>query len=84
MRNAVSFAALFVFFCVAFVSITKADTVPGIVINAIRNQNTLQSGATFYVSSGTVRNVNVNVLKFSDGTTQTTAATGGETVVGPV
>jgi hypothetical protein len=43
----------------------------------INNQNTLQSNATFYVSSGTVRNLNTNSLKFSDGTTQVTAAVSG-------
>jgi len=42
----------------------------------IRNQNTLQSGATYYVSSGTVTNLNTTTLKFNDGTTMTTAASG--------
>lgn len=43
----------------------------------IQNQNTLQTPATFYVSSGTVTNLQTKTLKFSDGTTQVTAATGG-------
>src|SRR6266446_4544934 len=43
----------------------------------IVNQNTLQSGATFYVSSGTVVNFNTTNLKFADGTTLTTASGGG-------
>src|SRR5882724_9082049 len=47
----------------------------------IAKQNTLQSGATFYVSSGTVINLNTTNLKFADGTTLTTA-TGGGTITG--
>lgn len=43
----------------------------------IQSQNTLQPNATFYVSSGTARNFNTNAIKFSDGTTQVTAATSG-------
>lgn len=43
----------------------------------IQNQNTLQSNATFYVSSGTVKNVNVSTITFSDGSRQTTAAISG-------
>jgi hypothetical protein len=43
----------------------------------ILNQSTLQSGATFYVSSGTATNLNTTTLKFNDGTTQITAAAGG-------
>src|SRR5262249_50965821 len=39
----------------------------------ILNQNALQSGATFYVSSGTAVNFNTTALKFADGTSQTTA-----------
>lgn len=42
--------------------------------NFIRSQNTLQPGATFYVSSGTVVNVNVTTITFSDGTMQATSA----------
>ena len=42
----------------------------------INNQNTLQQGATFYVSSGTVTNLQTTTLKFNDGTTMTTAASG--------
>src|SRR5258708_4931342 len=40
----------------------------------IINQNMLQSGATFYVSSGTATNFNTTTLKFADGTTQTTSS----------
>lgn len=47
----------------------------------IYNQNFLQPGATFYVSSGTVRNLNTNTLKFADGTSQTTANGGGNPVI---
>jgi hypothetical protein len=43
----------------------------------IQNQNVLQQGATFYVSSGTITNLQTTNLKFNDGTIQTTAATGG-------
>jgi len=39
-------------------------------------QATLQSGATFYTSSGTVVAMNVTSLKFADGTTMTTASSG--------
>ena len=42
----------------------------------INNQNTLQQGATFYVSSGTVTNLQTTTLKSNDGTTMTTAASG--------
>jgi len=45
--------------------------------NFIRSQNTLQPGATFYVSSGTVTNLQTTTLKFGDGTTQTTAGGAG-------
>ena len=45
--------------------------------NFIRSQNTLQPGATFYVSSGTVTNLQTTTLKFGDGTTKTTAGGGG-------
>lgn len=55
-------------------------TIPGTSLtNAIVNQGTLQSGATFYVSSGTVQNLNTNTLEFSDGSMQTTAANAGVT-----
>src|SRR5437773_1896308 len=47
----------------------------------IINQNTLQSGTTIYVSSGTVVNFNTTNLKFADGTTLTTAS-GGGTITG--
>ena len=43
----------------------------------IQNTNNLQPSATFYVSSGTARNLNVTTLKFNDGTTMTTASIGG-------
>jgi len=43
----------------------------------ILNTNTLQPNATFYVSSGTVTNLQTKTIKFSDGSTQTTAASGG-------
>lgn len=51
----------------------------------INNQNTLQQGATFYISSGTVRNLQTTTLRFNDGTTMTTAAsgTGGTGSSGP-
>lgn len=49
--------------------------------SGIFNQNTLQSGATFYVSSGTATNFNTTTLKFADGTTQTTAASGGSGIL---
>ncbi len=40
--------------------------------NLLRNQNTLQSGATFYVSSGTVAGqASVTTLKFADASTTT-------------
>ena len=45
--------------------------------NYIQNTNTLQSGTTFYVSSGTVVNFNATNLKFADGTSQNTASQGG-------
>lgn len=52
-----------------------SGTVPaGVLQNAIINQSTLQTGATFYTSSGTVTNLQTGILKFSDGTTQTSAA----------
>jgi hypothetical protein len=41
----------------------------------IQNTASLQTGATFYVSSGTATNFNTSTLKFADGTTQTTAGT---------
>ena len=44
----------------------------------VQNSNTLQSGATFYVSSGTVTNLQTGTIKFNDGTAQTTAASGME------
>jgi len=43
----------------------------------IQNAAALQSGATFYVSSGTATNFNTTTLKFADGTTQTTASSAG-------
>src|SRR5882672_4345170 len=43
----------------------------------IVNQNSLQAGSTFFVSSGTVVNFNTTNLKFADGTTLTTASGGG-------
>jgi len=43
----------------------------------VQNQNTLQAHTTYYVSSGTVTNLQTTNLKFSDGSIQTTAATGG-------
>lgn len=44
--------------------------------NFVQITNTLQPNATFYVSSGTVRNLSVSTITFADGTKQTTAATG--------
>lgn len=43
----------------------------------IQVTNTLQAGATFFVSSGTVRNLRVSTITFSDGSVQTTAAVSG-------
>lgn len=40
--------------------------------NLIKLQSTLQSAATFYVSSGTAVQMNVGTLKFADGTSQST------------
>lgn len=45
--------------------------------NVIFLQSTLQSGATFFVSSGTASNLNTTTLKFADGTSQTTASSAG-------
>jgi hypothetical protein len=50
--------------------------------NYIQNTAALQSGATFYVSSGTATNFNTTTLKFADGTTQTTAGGGAGTITG--
>jgi len=49
------------------------------ISKVIKLQNILQSGATFYVSSGTAANFNTTSLKFADGTTQTTAGGSGGT-----
>ncbi len=44
----------------------------------IRNQSTLQSGSTFYVSSGTVSTLNIKTaIRWSDGTVQTSSPTAG-------
>ena len=61
-------------FCVAFP--VFAAVAGGPAGSFIRNQDTLQSGTTFYVSSGTVLNLNTATLKFSDGTSMITAASG--------
>lgn len=53
-----------------------SDSVEGPAIRAIRISNTLQTNATFYVSSGTVTNLRTTTLKFNDGTSMTTAASG--------
>ncbi len=42
----------------------------------IQNTSSLQSGATFYTSSGTATNLNTTTLGFADGTSQTTAYPG--------
>lgn len=53
---------------------STSATLPSGSTQYIQNRNTLQSGATFYLSSGTVTNINTTTLKFNDGTTQTSAA----------
>lgn len=60
----------------SFASVGLAAVVSG-PQDYIRITNTLQNGATFYVSSGTIRNLNTTTIKFADGTTQTTASIGG-------
>lgn len=55
-------------------SVTSGTLPASVLSNAILLQASLQSGATFYVSSGTVQNINVTNLKFNDGTVQTTAS----------
>lgn len=48
----------------------RADLHP---VAGVRLGTTLQVGATFYVSSGTVTSLNTTTLKFADGTSKTTA-----------
>lgn len=43
----------------------------------ITNQNTLQSGASFYVTHGSATVMDVGTLQFNDGSAMTTAATSG-------
>lgn len=50
-------------------------------ITYIQSKNTLQSGSTIYVTSGTVRNLNTTTLKFADATTMTTAPSVSGTVL---
>src|SRR5262245_40368181 len=49
----------------SFNQVTQTGTGGSFIVS----QNTLQPGATFYVSSGTVVNLNTTNLKFADGTT---------------
>jgi hypothetical protein len=52
-------------------AISSGQVPAGNLTNAILNQNTLQSGATFYVSSGTVAGqLSVKSIEWSDGTVQ--------------
>jgi hypothetical protein len=47
----------------------------GFYQNSILNTNSLQAGATFYVTSGTAANFNTTNLKFNDGTVMTSSPT---------
>lgn len=49
--------------------------------NYIAIQSTLQGGAVFNVSSGTVSNLSTTNLKFSDGSVQTIAANGSDVIL---
>jgi hypothetical protein len=68
-----------IFGLLGFLSVNSFAGVGGLFI---MNTNSLQPSATLYVTSGTIRNLNTNVVKFPDGSTQVTAALSSATLTG--
>lgn len=56
---------------------TSGNVTVSLASASINNTSTLQSGATFFVSSGTVSTLNVTSIKFPNGTIQVSSPTSG-------